>query len=57
MTLTEPTMPDRAHRVGCPATRVESYPLNAEDGREVTVTRCCDCGEHLVFEKEEQDHG
>ena len=54
--MTESTMPDREHRVGCPATRVESYPHKAADGREVVVTRCCDCGAHLVFEREEQDH-
>ena len=55
--MTEPTMPDRSHKVGCPATRVETYPHQAADGREVTVTRCVDCAAHLVFEREEQDRG
>lgn len=53
--MPEPEMPDREHRVGCPAERVESYPHKAADGRLVTVVRCCDCAAHLVFE-EEHDH-
>ncbi len=54
--MTEPTMPDRSHKVGCPAQRVESYPLTRPDGTPLTVAHCCDCGELVYFEKEEQDH-
>ena len=35
------------HLKGCPADRVESYPLDGSVYR-YQVTRCCDCGESVA---------
>jgi hypothetical protein len=55
-------LPEREHRAGCPAERIERYRerIPATDkapGREVVVTRCIDCGGHLIdtFKPEQRE--
>ncbi len=46
--MTKTPTPTLTHRDGCPAepNRIESYPVTAPGGGEVTVCRCMTCGAH-----------
>lgn len=46
-------LPEREHRQGCPGQRIERYPertpaTDKAPARDVVVTRCLDCGGHLI---------
>lgn len=49
--------PQPRHAVGCPEERLETYPARRPDGREVTITRCIDCGEQILYEHQELSYG
>jgi hypothetical protein len=51
-TVTIP-LSESAHKVGCPAERVESYEAQkpeSQGSKIVTVVRCADCGGHEVHD-------
>ena len=44
--------PEIQHKKGCPADRIESFEADRPSGEKVVISRCVDCGEFGIDDKE-----